>query len=376
VSLPQRRLLVQRGAARAALIAPARFADAVASLLRPYCDARAVLQAGEGTWVVSLEMPPTPASDVERVEIRVPGEPDAVYHFDGRARRIVVVQPSDGPWRVQHGARLLRVLLRLAHMGSETVYLHAGMARVRSFGVALVGGKRAGKTSTILSVLLSSSGCYVTNDDLAVRRREAGWEGLGWPRAVSIRQDTLRALLRQHPGSRLRPQDFRHPWNASIAHDTPDEDPVQKAFIAYPFELAHQLDLAVEPSAPLNLLVFPRFESPDGCRTRIERLSAVRVEELLGENLETNPNKYEDFLLPHFDITPRRTSSRRLHELAREVPGYELVQSLESLGEGAQLVRRLVDEELVRQDAIRARESPLERSPRAPRPSRAGRAAR
>lgn len=264
-------------------------------------------------------------------------EPDARYRFDGRRRLLHVERPAKDEWVPHTVARLARVLLRLQYAERRAVFLHGGLVRARHGGVAFIGGKRTGKTSSILSFLATQGGGYVTNDDLAVMATPSGWCGLGWPRSVSARPDTLAAVMRSRPGLRIPAAASSHPANpGSMPHR---EDGDVEAALLYPSELCHCFGCSLHASANVHMIVFPEFEPAEKRGAALEPLHAREAVHRLRVNLESDPNhNYETFLLPCFAVPTTEELHAQAEQLARDIPSYVLRQSMWTLREGTTLV--------------------------------------
>ncbi|MFJ2867691.1 hypothetical protein [Kitasatospora sp. NPDC087314] len=254
-------------------------------------------------------------------------------------RRRLVLDPSSAPEFAAHlAARYVRILLRLQRaMRPGELFLHAAMVASppgvgdAGRGIAVIGPKRAGKTSTVMAAMLAGA-AFVGNDDLSVSRSGAGWTGHGWPRSVSVRSDTFTALGVQLPS-----------WSAHPARTAGPQEQAGEAHpvMLLPSELASLLgSSAVRPSAALTGLVFPRF-TPEAGDTALRELTPARTAERLRQERPVQVVKQADFLLPHFPRPPLADAEEAWRAIAADVPGFELVQSFADLPTGARHLRSI-----------------------------------
>jgi hypothetical protein len=246
-----------------------------------------------------------------------PGEPDRRVLYDAAGRVFVVDQPP-GIWRVIHVGRVLRSIFRWQFYSEGAIYFHAGMVEISGQGVVFAGSKRAGKTSSILAALTHEGARYITNDDLAVIVDGTDALGLGWPRSVSIRQDTVNQLASVLP-------------RLAAAHSKrPQPDIPGQPLLLFPAEIAAVTGRGVLAEAPIRLIVFPEFVS---CASHcsIERLSIKEAADRLGSNLHRIPDDRDSYLAEHFTDPPPRPAASCVATLAEQVTCIKLRQSAPDL---------------------------------------------
>ena len=144
----------------------------------------------DGVWTIQARQALT-ASDCsgngsERLRY---DEPFALV--DSRSK-IIVVEEATEYLVVQRVIRLLRNLFRLL-VAPGALFVHGGMIEVAGCGIAFLGAKYAGKTSSILAALTQTSAAFVENDSLSLHVDTHPY-GLGWFRSIYIRRDVLSVL--------------------------------------------------------------------------------------------------------------------------------------------------------------------------------------
>ncbi|GAB2962975.1 hypothetical protein [Streptomyces heilongjiangensis] len=265
---------------------------------------------GDARWRIATADRKRPAG--EEVVITSAAEPPTRLWYDGTTREVLFDPAMPRSFLRHNLVRFTRILLRLMHTEEPEVFLHAGLvARDDGHGALVLGAKRAGKTSTVLSALRHGLR-FVGNDDVSVRTDPGGWTGRGWPRRVSVRGDTFAAV--GLPGDTDR---LLHPAEL-------------RALAGGPPLLAE---------APVRVLVFPRFHPepgvvPLGPEETLARLTANELPTAV---------KHADFLLPFFGPVPPAVRQDLLARLAAQVPGVELRQDFSALHDGTAALTRLLD---------------------------------
>ncbi|HEX6288653.1 MAG TPA: hypothetical protein VFZ66_05650 [Herpetosiphonaceae bacterium] len=282
-----------------------------------------------GVWTVSCGREATPPDlGFQRLLEESPGEP-LRETFVNAAARWIMLDFESREWQVQNTLRMIRNVLRVELYEARALFLHGAMVDVAGAGVAYLGHKCAGKTSSTLAALSQEGVNFVNNDDLTVLPWLGTPRTLGWPRVVGIRFDTVDALEAAHPRMRDLRHDLRHPSNRI-------ENPPRYFF--YPKELAAACGRAVSPEADLRFFVFPRFLPRDSRGAYLEPLPKAEALELLRQNLEPVPDKYNLFLHDYYTFPDRAYLNEQLEALVERVPAYVLHQSFSSLVDGAKLI--------------------------------------
>jgi hypothetical protein len=307
--------------------------------VRPFIEIEGANEQSRDSWVLvgGIEHAPAElavASDICRVAEPSPGEADRRLVISRHAR-VLVVDHEPGLWRKLYCLRALRNLMRRGLESRGHVYLHAGGVAFGGRCALFLGGKRTGKSSSILALLNSAPPgmvAFVGNDDVSVAPAGDKVVALGWPRSVSLRRETLVALgldvtfaqahLNRHPSMR-----------------TASEVRRQDAAYFYPLDVARAMNVEVATKVPVAMLVFPTFLGVEDARAS---LTPIRPRARLAR-LETTVEpmadpRYTAFLNGAFE-TDLATQQRLLARLAA-LPAFELRQSMRTLKHAARLVLR------------------------------------
>ncbi|MFI6991753.1 hypothetical protein [Nonomuraea wenchangensis] len=253
-------------------------------------------------------------------------------------RRVLSIDPENATTQRR---RLVRCLLRRAFMDRGHCFLHSALvvSRRTGRGLALAGGKRAGKTSLTLAMLKSGEFDYVTNDDLVVNVDEdAGLDAFGWPRAVSIRRGTLRLLANRGSALRQVLEASRHPEQVRTGN------PTDRRALLFPDELAQATGASVVAQARLHAVIVPRFDAL-ALSPELEQVhDRQEARGLLRQFVEGNASRQEAWLDRYFTQTHDDELERQAAKLSKRVPVFRLTQSMACLGESAKLLHNLVTE--------------------------------
>ncbi|MGE1117413.1 hypothetical protein [Bacillus altitudinis] len=326
----------QKNNVRVVLGADESVQNLVISKVHPYVECSKITDRPEGdVWTIltskyaqdiQTEVP------LEEVFYQTKMEPRCRYLYHGEKKVVVIDEPKDVRWTAQHALRLIRVLLRLLCYQDGLVYLHGGMMEMNQKGIALVGGSRAGKTSTILSLLSLTDATYITNDDIGISYTNNEYKGTGWPRSMSIRKDSFEAI--EKLGSPNRLQTSSHPFN---------EDDKNYHFV-YPEELEKWFSREVKTMGKIDVMVFPEFLPHGQTGAALSKINPHEAAERLKEHAVINPGRHNEFLLPYFTLPTHEALEPFLEHLAEKIPCYSLKQAFTSLEKGTFLIQELLEQ--------------------------------
>lgn len=111
-------------------------------------------------------------------------------HFKAINRIVMVTSTSASSVRIV-AMRLIRALFKIMHIKLGWVLVHAAVCCINGIGVGIVGSKRAGKTSTLLSLLAEYQAELISNDKVLVHNQGTRLKCMGLPHKVGIRPDVL-----------------------------------------------------------------------------------------------------------------------------------------------------------------------------------------
>ncbi|MER5780201.1 hypothetical protein ABT104_00520 [Streptomyces mobaraensis] len=171
---------------------------------------------------------------------------DHLYARDAAGRQTVLLQPGAGRGE-RYLMRVVReVVLRCSESRGWTSF-HAAAAALDDRGVLIAAPSGAGKT-TVLTALAAHHGADLIASDRALVTADAGMVG-GVPISVRVGAGTLSALAPREglPNPHNLPGAFGSTRKASLT----------------PHEFARAFSCRVRETAPLRLIVVPRFRDDD-----------------------------------------------------------------------------------------------------------------
>ncbi|MEV0008966.1 HAD hydrolase family protein [Streptomyces sp. NPDC047973] len=301
--------------------------------------------------VSALDHPPA-GQGWEQAVLTSAYEPDRVLWTRPAERHIAVVGP-ESDWRTQQALRAVRNLLRWQVYARGELFVHGGLVRLEGKGVAFLGRKKSGKSSSILSALLTGGAEFVSNDDVVLA--DGGWSpdggpnadgrltGYGFPRSVNLRTDALLALADAgHTALRGLITGGAHPVNRFQGRHLTEEAlrldgrTLPGSVWVRPTELAAVTERPLRASAPLDAVVFPGFR--DGLPPRLRRLDPEEAAGRLRENIEPHALKYDEFLAGWYPVTDEERREGLVRRLVESTPCFELTQDMHDLAAATRLI--------------------------------------
>ncbi|OEV01758.1 hypothetical protein [Streptomyces nanshensis] len=331
------------------LRAPRAVVGELDRLAAPYITTTAAETTHEETYEelpsVLFTSEPPEGDGWERVVNSSEYEPDRVVWADRTRRSVAVVgDPVPTAWQSQQLLRSVRHLLRWQAYARGDLLLHGGLVSAQGAGIVFTGGKRSGKTSSILSSLLHAKADFVSNDDVALTESAGGLVGYGTPRTVNIRTDSLLALAETAPGMKELLRDCAHPTNGYRGRHRTLETLTTDSGTELPgslwvrcAELARATGCSLSPRGTVDAVVLPKFDGATQ-EPRIEPLTPEEAGAALQEHIEWQGTKYDPFLAEWFPETDAGRRQRLVERLVAEVPFLALTQNMHGLGAATDLV--------------------------------------
>jgi hypothetical protein len=213
----------------------------------------------------------------------------------------------------------------------SAIDLHAAAIGANGRAVAIIGAKRAGKTTLSFHLLRSGRCRWVSNDRAFVARDGmAGWTVRGMPTAVKIQPPALRDFPELARGLRNVDRPYLHAVDEIRAAGSRQELDASTEFALSPPQLARQLNVEPLASAPLAALVFPQIR-PAAPGFAVERLEAADVREAICANLYGKPSgRQVPTLFEEIDGGASASPQDLAEALSGDVPGYRVVLGLDA----------------------------------------------
>jgi hypothetical protein len=275
---------------------------------------------------------------------------EACFILSQPGRNVLVSSPGTLKDRQKTVKRSLRNLMKLLLMEKGWLPLHSAACMWNDTGICILGGKFAGKTSTLVNLLARPGARLVGNDNLFLRDGGARLEGCGFPNNAGLRIGTLGA----HPGlvdwietttDSFHPQmdveTVRH-----IVATTPADELGSRSekIVLLSTELAERFGVSIQHVAAIELFLVVQFD-PSLEQSRLAPIAdPQQISECLAVNFRSLSKEKQDFLqsLFEFDDTTLRTAFDALVEkFASTVTVVELHQNASTNEHSAELVEKL-----------------------------------
>lgn len=205
-------------------------------------------------------------------------EPERIFLIDDKSKILQIVQPIENDWLPQMLVRLSRDALRNIAF-SQMYYLHGAFIIYKDFGICILGEKRSGKTTSVMNILSFGNSDFVSNDDVSVAYENGEWVAYGWPRALSVRKDSVQALEKQ--GAKFN-------WDVKLTHPYNQNGVSDECYTFYPKDLVAFTGGTVRKSHRLDAVIFTSF----GESNSIELLDTCIGEQKLNSCILQNINEY------------------------------------------------------------------------------------
>ena len=252
------------------------------------------------------------------------------YIYSKKHKRISVREPQDKEQKLQLAIRLIREIMRHYQIEENHLFFHGGCIEKNNQGIAFLGHKKSGKTTNIINLLSATGYSYVSNDDISFYVDKKKIVAYGWPRAISIRLDTLPYISRFTQLSKLNFSNLKHPDNKKMYHVNKEN-----TIIMYPFELAEACRISIKKQVELKYIIFPEFS--DEVTELVEICDCEKIG-FLEEFLEQNIDKYfEPFSEQFTSYSPKKEI---LSEF-KKIKMFKLKQNFKTLDKVIALIEEL-----------------------------------
>ncbi len=279
-----------------------------------------------------------------------PGVFSATF-LDRERRDVLIVLPEDFAGMERIPMRVVRafIILLLAEKGWS--YVHCGCLVSNGIGIGLVGPKGAGKTTTLLNVLLGNKYGFLANDKVAMQAKGAGIEVLGFPIASGVRVGTLLALPRLR-SSLVGPVDRgkercggeTDDWMHQLPRLQDEKESVRRVHVT-PVELCARLNVKVVPNTLLRVLIEPRYELGRE-RPHLTEMSSAQARRCLQRQYLTTLTERQAFLDSLVTIDKaqmQRRFSALVDHMQRSVVFYRLYQSEKTNDQVLELCQEVIN---------------------------------
>jgi hypothetical protein len=273
-------------------------------------------------------------------------------------RRVLVASPGSLKDRQKTVKRTLRNLMKLLFMEQGWLPFHSAACVWNDTGICIIGGKFAGKTSTLVNFLAQPGARLLTNDNLFLRDGGTCLEGCGFPNKAGLRIGALAAYPQlvdwiERTTDSFYPQIDARTFREIVATTPADQLGARsEKIVLLSTELAEQFGVPIQHVAPIELFLVVQFD-PSLERSRLTAVTDLpRIRSHLAATFRSLDKEKQDFLQGLFDLSDDAllaTFDSLLDAYASKVAVYELHQNARTNEHSVELVG-----ELTRQLAERA----------------------
>jgi len=281
-------------------------------------------------------------SEYEKVIIESDVEDDIVYYFSKRKKEILIYSHNlSDRWIAQCILRLIRNIFKLLELEKRELFAHGGLISLSGKGIAIVGGKKCGKTTTILSCIKAGAD-FITNDDVSFNIENNRLMAYGWPRGVAVRGDSLKMILQKDDISNYYAE-LNHPGNEIILNSTFNGREPNGLIFFQPQELVTLFKCNQLVKSDLHVIIFTEFFKDKDEETQLYTIDFEEGIGILGENLMSNPGKYNEFLLDAFVFKEPNELLNDYKDLFKFVSFYRLKIGFNNVSRIPDLIKSKVD---------------------------------
>lgn len=268
-------------------------------------------------------------------------------------RNVLVASPGSLKDRQKTVKRSLRNMMKLLFMEKGWVPFHSAACTWNDTGICILGGKYAGKTSTLVNLLAQPGARLVSNDTLFLRDGGACLEGCGFPNKAGLRIGALVAYPRlvdwiERTTDSFYPQIDAETFRDIVATTPADElGGRSEKIVLLSTELAEQFDVPIEQVAVIDLFLVVTFDPSLEQSRLVPVTDPQQIRESLAANFRSLGKEKQDFLQGFFDVDDAALQGAfdaLLEKYASTVVVQELHQNANTNEHTAELVGKLTQQ--------------------------------
>jgi hypothetical protein len=268
-------------------------------------------------------------------------------------RNVLVSSPGALTDRHKTVKRSLRNMMKLLFMEKGWLPFHSAACIWNDTGICILGGKFAGKTSTLVNLLARPGARLVTNDNLFLRDGGTFLEGCGFPNKAGLRIGALAAYPRLVDWIETTTESFYPQIDAETFRDIVATTPVDELgsrsekIVLLSTELAEGFDVPIEHVAAIEVFLVVQFD-PTLERSRLAPVTdPQQISQHLAASFRSLGAEKQDFLQDFFDFDGNSVQAAfdaLLEKFASRVAVVELHQNAHTNEHSAELVEKLTQQ--------------------------------
>jgi hypothetical protein len=265
-------------------------------------------------------------------------------------RRVLVACPGAPEERRDTVKRSLRNTMKLLFMEKGWVPFHSAACVWNDTGICILGGKFAGKTSTLVNLLARTGAKLVTNDNLFLRDAGSRLEGCGFPNKAGLRIGALAAYPRLMEWVATTTDSFYRQIDARTVREilatTPADELGRRPerIVLLSTELAEQFGVPIEHVADIRVFLVVHFDPALEQSRLVPLTDRQQIRDALEPSFRSLRKEKQDFLQGFFDLDDgavQGTFDAMLDKFASRVTVLELHQGARTNEHSAELVQEL-----------------------------------
>ncbi len=249
--------------------------------------------------------------------------------------------------------RSLRNMMKLLFMEKGWLPFHSAACIWNDTGICILGGKFAGKTSTLVNLLARPGARLVSNDNLFLRDGGTFLEGCGFPNKAGLRIGALAAYPRLVDWIETTTESFYPQIDAETFRDIVATTPVDELgsrsekIVLLSTELAEGFDVPIEHVAAIEVFLVVQFDPSLEQSRLVPVTDPQQISQYLAASFRSLGTEKQDFLQDFFDFDGQHGASclrRAAGEVRLESGGLELHQNAHTNEHSAELVEKLTQQ--------------------------------
>jgi len=268
-------------------------------------------------------------------------------------RHVLVSSPGTVKDRQKTVKRSLRNMMKLLFMEQGWLPFHSATCIWNDVGICIVGGKFAGKTSTLVNLLARPGARFVSNDNLFLRDDGTRLEGFGFPNKAGLRIGALATYPKLVDWIEKATDSFYPQIDAQTFRDIVATTPANELgirpekIVLLATELAEQFEVPIEHVTAVELFLVVQFD-PSLERSRLVPVTdPEQISGHLTANFRSLDKEKQDFLQYFFDFdddTLQAAVDALLEKFSSRVAVQELYQNANTNEQSAELIQQLTQQ--------------------------------
>ncbi|MBI4656532.1 MAG: hypothetical protein HY746_07290 [Elusimicrobia bacterium] len=277
----------------------------------------------------------------------LPSKDEFTYYFLDKQKKCVLIIVSLNYIEAKYiPMRVIRALISLLLANKGWFYFHSACLVYKGFGIGIIGNKLAGKTTCIMNLMYKNGYNLLSNDKIALEKKDGVVNAQGFPIAIGVRIGTIRlfSILRQttqnteyfNPDTTIKK--YRHLTHFQLKD-------IDKKIFFLPKEIVSVFNVSIVPTAPIRLLLIPQYDNTLH-KPKLIKLSQQKTKAILQNQYLPNICPEQNFIEKFIGLDKRKLKVKYntfIENAQHTIPCYKLIHNESTNKESACLVQNLID---------------------------------